>query len=107
MSVGCPRCGRSLPSGAVSCACGAVFAQTGVATASATPLPVDTTGLSEGATFSTAALTGELSQTSAPTIGEAVRVERRTIGPAGSSAGPLQIGQAFGPRYHILKLLGA
>jgi Flp pilus assembly protein TadD/predicted Ser/Thr protein kinase len=72
-------------------ACGAAFAQTTVATS--VVVPFDTTGLPPGATFGATTSLG----TAAPTGGE----------PSIPTAGPLRVGQAFGQRYHIIKLLGA
>ena len=88
----CPRCGQlsSVVSGRCA-ACGAAFAQTTVATS---VVPFDTTGLPPGATFGATTAAG----TAAPTGGDV---------PAAPVAGPLRVGQAFGPRYHIIKLLGA
>ena len=88
----CPRCGQlsSLVSGRCA-SCGAAFAQTTVATG---VVPFDTTGLPPGATFGATTSSG----TAAPTGGDV---------PSAPIAGPLRVGQAFGPRYHIIKLLGA
>jgi tetratricopeptide (TPR) repeat protein len=68
-------------------------------------IPIDTTGLPPGATFG--AMTG-VGTVAAPgaTIEVAVTVEAARV--AGSKVdGPLKVGQAFGPRYHIIQLLGA
>jgi len=86
-------------------ACGAAFAQT-VATG---VLPVDTTGLPPGATFG-ATVSGTSEQTADPFGGT---TSLGTSAPTGGdslpipTAGPLKVGQAFGPRYHIITLLGA
>jgi tetratricopeptide (TPR) repeat protein/predicted Ser/Thr protein kinase len=73
-------------------ACGAAFAQTAVATS--VVVPFDTTGLPPGATFGATTSLG----TAAPTGGDTTSTP---------IAGPLRVGQAFGSRYHIIKLLGA
>ena len=93
----CPVCGRSSSLQLGRCAaCGAAIAQTMVVTG---VVPFDTTGLPPGATFGA---TLEISATT--TAG--------TAAPTGPSAlpiptaSPLKVGQAFGPRYHIIKLLG-
>jgi eukaryotic-like serine/threonine-protein kinase len=99
----CPRCGRSTTASAGRCtACGAAFAPAGVATG---VIAVDTTGLPPGASFgATTGLAGATAETgTAPTADVAT-------GPAGpgirSGAGPLRVGQSFGPRYHVIKVLG-
>jgi serine/threonine protein kinase/tetratricopeptide (TPR) repeat protein len=57
-------------------------------------IPFDTTGLPAAATFgASTALTGATAGTSADALPK--------------EAGPLKVGQSFGPRYHIIKLLGA
>src|ERR671936_156084 len=98
----CPRCGGSVPVSVGRCpACGAALVENTVATG---VIPIDTTGLPPGATFGVATSVGTVG-VPAETIEVAV-----TIGPTRierpKSGGPLNVGQAFGPRYHILKLLG-
>ena len=72
-------------------------------------LPVDTTGLPPGATFGEAGI-GTSEQTADPFGGT---TSLGTSAPTGGdtlsipTVGPLRVGQAFGPRYHIIKLLGA
>src|SRR5262245_2423340 len=97
----CPRCRQSIPVSVGRCpACGAALVANTVATGD---IPVDTTGLPPGATFG--AVTGLGTVVPADTIEVAV-----TGGPKEpdrpKSGGPLNVGQAFGPRYHIIKLLG-
>ncbi|PYQ81862.1 MAG: hypothetical protein DMG03_18935, partial [Acidobacteria bacterium] len=67
-------------------------------------VPFDTTGLPPGAIFG--AMTG-LGTVAAPgaTIEVAVTVDATGI-ESPKAAGPLKVGQAFGPRHHIIKLLG-
>ena len=65
--------------------------------------PIDTTGLPPGATFGASSVLG-------PTVGQTID-EGPTMGEtlAGDSSlryGPLRVGQGFGPRYHIIKVLG-
>src|SRR3954468_3563329 len=89
----CPTCGLSMPAAGVCSTCGSRDGETYLATG---VLSLDTTGLPPGATrgpgiASTDELTGN---DSAP-----ASVPRR--------AGPLHVGQSFGPRYHVIKLLGA
>src|SRR2546425_3366049 len=95
----CPFCGQSSSLASGRCiACGAAFAQTSVTTG---VVPFDTTGLPPGATFgaTVGAPTGETTSFgTAQTGAEAA---------APAAAGPLKVGQSFGPRYHIIKLLGA
>src|SRR5262245_42099628 len=110
----CPRCGKSTPASANSCrACGAAFAQTNVVT---DVVPFDTTGLPPGATFgASAGSTAE--STAGSTVGVQTTVHGTSQGTSQSggseppmvpsAAGPLKVGQSFGPRYHIIKLLGA
>jgi hypothetical protein len=80
-----------------------VLAQASVATADV--IPIDTTGLPPGATFgATVGVEHDLTTfdpatgtgTGTGELGE-VAARRR---------GPLTVGQAFGPRYHIIRLLG-
>jgi len=74
-------------------------------------VPIDTTGLPPGATFGasrpreTAAET--LGATTVETMGAAVTaaVAGQIVHGAGAG-GPLKVGQPFGPRYHIINLLG-
>ena len=102
----CSSCGRSSSLSSGRCpACGAAFAQTTVATG---VVPFDTTGLPPGASFG-ATISPATGQddlfggttslgTAAPTGGDT---------PPIPTAGPLKVGQAFGARYHVIKLLGA
>src|SRR5436190_22090181 len=97
----CPRCGKSMPASVNQCrACGAAFAQTNIAT---DVVPFDTTGLPPGATFGASAASTAGGQTTV--------YSTATAGPeppmVPAAAGPLKVGQSFGPRYHIIKLLGA
>src|SRR5262245_25707551 len=96
----CPRCGRSTTVSAGRCtSCGAALAQASIATG---VIPLDTTGLPPGASFG--ASTG-LVQGSAPTV-EAPTSVRVPSTDTSATIGPLRIGQSFGPRYHVIKLLG-
>jgi tetratricopeptide (TPR) repeat protein len=67
-------------------------------------IPIDTTGLPPGATFGVATSVGTVG-VPADTIEVAVTVRPTRIGRP-KSGGPLIVGQAFGPRYHIINLLG-
>jgi len=82
----CSRCGQSTsPVSAAHCSsCGAAFALSAVATII---VPADTTGLPPGATFGA-------------TVAD-------DTAPSPQLGGPLRVGQSFGPRYHVIKLLGA
>src|SRR5580765_6442762 len=102
----CPRCGQNSPVSAGRCsACGTTFGPTTVAI-----VPIDTTGLPPGATFGSFTISGAdgtldpesvLGTIGAGvTIGETIGAERT------ASGGPLQVGQSFSPRYHIIKVLG-
>jgi tetratricopeptide (TPR) repeat protein len=102
----CARCGQVTAVLAGRCsACGAAFPQLTVA---AGVIPIDTTGLPPGATFGAATGLGTIDGTAALTSG-VLDVTEGGAGPqpASRTAGPLHVGQAFGPRYHIIKLLGA
>src|SRR6266850_7774856 len=103
----CPFCGESSSLASGRCtACGAAFAQTSIATG---VVPFDTTGLPPGASFG-ATINGTAEPTADPFGGT---TSLGTGAPTGGdtppipTAGPLKAGQAFGPRYHIIKLLGA
>src|SRR3954470_9015382 len=89
----CPTCGLSMSAAGVCSTCGSRDGETYLATG---VLSLDTTGLPPGATrvpglASTDAITSH--------EGAPASLPRR--------AGPLHVGQSFGPRYHIIKLLGA
>src|SRR5262252_359594 len=96
----CPGCGRATTVSKGRCiSCGVAFAQTSIATG---VIPIDTTGLPPGATFG--ASTG-LAQGTAATIEAPPRVRVPPIDTS-TTLGPLHVGQSFGPRYHVIKLLG-
>ncbi len=105
--MNCPRCGHSIPATAVRCPdCGVELPQTGVAV---DVIPFDTTGLPPGATFgpSSFSLRGMADGTTMANPLEA----GPTMGAEGAPdeaapVGPLRVGQSFGPRYHIIKVLG-
>src|SRR5581483_7488417 len=108
----CPRCGRSTSIDTGRCTnCGQSLKDSGVVTLA---IPIDTTGLPPGATFGstatgTSGATGTVGATG--TIGATAGGDA-TIASTGQTAhhaeaGPLKVGQSFGPRYHIIKLLGA
>ncbi len=120
----CPRCGQSLIADAGHCSvCGAAVTRAGVAT---DIMAADTTGLPPGATRGgvTGGVTGDVTLDVAGglaiTVGPATQMGiGLTVTRAGTSAettspdaptreatGPLQVGQSFSPRYHIIKLLG-
>ncbi|MBZ5559819.1 MAG: protein kinase [Acidobacteriia bacterium] len=74
-------------------------------------IPIDTTGLPPGGTFAPT-ISGPTNPMTAPTLGDAATIgPTPTMGGTGvaahKEAGPLKVGQSFGPRYHIIKLLGA
>src|SRR5690242_15294302 len=91
----CPTCGQSTNPAGVCSVCG-----TGGDTSLATDvLALDTTGLPPGATR-------------VPGVGhaDAATGTATSTGPVpsgGRTKGPLHVGQSFGPRYHVIKLLGA
>lgn len=118
--MACPRCGHSLPADAGRCsACGAAVARAGVV---ADVMATDTTGLPPGATRggATGGLTGEVTRLpSDATFGgvtggltvtrtgtSAETVVTSPDAPSRPATGPLRVGQSFGPRYHIIKVLG-
>src|SRR3989475_3648436 len=105
----CPRCGSSTSLDASRCTvCGATFAQTSVATGL---IVIDTTGLPPGASFGASSggisggTTGDAA-TGAATAGAGADGTTGLDSPSKPAEGPLKAGQAFGPRYHIIKLLG-
>ena len=130
----CPRCGEALSANGARCRCGSLAEPTvltGVVPFDATGLPHGVNfGASTGLTGVTR-LEPDASRASpfgdSPTAPHGDRTAA-TIGDAGTlggqsniadaatvagqtrsarDAGPLKIGQSFGPRYHIIKLLGA
>ena len=85
----CPQCGRELPATEERCpACGTQLPRPSPPPAAATGAPT-----SAGQTATASGFT-------APSGGTETRLPL-------SSGGPLAVGQAFGPRYHIIRLLGA
>jgi eukaryotic-like serine/threonine-protein kinase len=102
----CPRCGNAVPADGSRCTvCGAAFAQSSIATQY---VPIDTTGLPPGATFGASVPDHEASATVMGSVADAATMEATgDVGTRPTMAGRLTVGQAFGPRYHIIKLLGA
>src|SRR5438445_1089264 len=98
----CPRCGQAGEFDNGRCAvCGAVSAGAGVA---AGVIQIDTTGLPPGSTFgATIGATGDVMTIDPAATGTGTG-ELGEV--AARKTGPLIVGQAFGPRYHIIKLLG-
>src|SRR6187551_3552237 len=89
----CSTCGQSTNAAGVCSVCG-----TGGDTSLATGvLAFDTTGLPPGATRMPGNASTDLATGDGSSTGPAIPVRR----------GPLHVGQSFGPRYHIIKLLGA
>jgi eukaryotic-like serine/threonine-protein kinase len=97
--MNCPRCGRPTSVDTGRCTrCGASLSESAVVTS---VLALDTTGLPPGATFGASTglgTTGVVPGTDA-TAGTG-------ISSLPAAVGPLRVGQSFGPRYHIIKLLG-
>jgi eukaryotic-like serine/threonine-protein kinase len=114
----CPRCGTSTPGGGRCVRCGNPLEHATVATG---VIPIDTTGLPAGATFERATTLGAapattLGDTGAVGATRAIDPSLATTGVSGTGdvvaapsvvTGPLSVGHSFGPRYHIIKLLGA
>src|SRR6476659_1176943 len=96
----CARCGSTSAVDRGRCAtCGAELSGAVVVT---TEMPIDTTGLPPGATRNRTidpADDESFTGTSGATIA-------RSAAAAPANHGPLRVGQAFGSRYRILKLLG-
>jgi tetratricopeptide (TPR) repeat protein len=66
---------------------------------------IDTTGLAPHTTFGpTASLNPTTGGAATHSTGEPGTAD--IVSAAGAAEGPLKVGQAFGPRYHIIKLLG-
>jgi tetratricopeptide (TPR) repeat protein len=110
----CPRCGQVSSVHAGRCtACGATLAPaalTGVITVEPAGVTGDPTLAIAGGTFD--APTGSASDaapasdasSSNGTAGTAATAEVGAVAPTAS--GPLNVGQSFGPRYHIIRILG-
>src|SRR5438093_2864289 len=97
----CPRCGQSTPLTVGRCpACGIALPHAAVAVA---VIPVDTTGLPPDAGFGTSLG----SAADAVTFGQTAATAATGVNVPAATAGPLKVGQSFGPRYHVIKLLGA
>ena len=100
----CPRCGQATPDSSGRCAaCLAIFAGTTLATGVVNE-PVDP---SPAGMFPSTGLNtfGAADGTAAATSGVPGTADLAASGAAAS--GPLKVGQSFGSRYHIIKLLGA
>jgi tetratricopeptide (TPR) repeat protein len=97
----CPHCGHSSAVDSGCCArCGAPFPRTSVLTYET---PIDTTGLPPGADFGASTPVGP---STLPTS-DAMATIASEPSAAAVQHGPLRVGQAFGPRHHIIKMLGA
>src|SRR5215470_17282031 len=102
----CPRCGQSTSSvSAPRClSCGEAFVSSAIATV---VIPADTTGLPPGATFG-ATVAHAVGATLGATIPDGQAASSPPAEPQSAQAGgQLRVGQSFGPRYHVIKLLGA
>ena len=104
----CPRCAYSTAASIGRCpACGATFADRAVVTLDS---PVVTTGLPTPATAAAPTTLNKGTTTMGPTVGAEPTVDRAigvtTRGLGALAGGALRAGRAFGPRYHIIKLLG-
>jgi len=100
----CPRCAHSttVPTGCCP-ACGAIYPDGSVVTLDT---PIDTTGLPPTATAAPSTRLNGGTTTIGPTVAA------DTINPATAAdaahvpGGALRVGQSFGSRYHIIKVLG-
>lgn len=98
----CPHCGHSSAVNSGWCArCGLTSSGTSVLTYAG---PIDTTGLPAGAAEISGA--ASVAPNTLPTGDSAATIASE---PASSSVqhGPLTVGQSFGPRHRIMKMLGA
>ena len=109
----CPRCGEVASLHAGRCtACGALLAGatlSGVVTVEPDGgVTGDPRGLAHDGTFDGAAGSTSSNPAAAPdvssTAGTAATAEVGAVPPTAS--GPLNVGQSFGPRYHIIRILG-
>jgi tetratricopeptide (TPR) repeat protein/predicted Ser/Thr protein kinase len=93
----CATCGTETPADFDSCpSCGVQFG-------TSTPTTFSPTSISEAATVLPVPV-ATISVTELPTRGPAVGTP--VSGAQAATAGPLRLGQEFGPRYRVLKLLG-
>src|SRR5262252_696593 len=101
----CPRCGQSTSSvSAARCSsCGTAFGLSTIATV----VHADTTGLPPGATFGATIDAGGMTMAAGATIDSGTAVSPPATGESRQPGAPLRVGQSFGPRYHVIKLLGA
>src|SRR5262245_61263744 len=103
----CHSCGINMPAGVSVCpsCAGANATQPVVETTTA----VDTTGLPAGAPAGAVGATSGVTRGVAATAwltGGDTAAGTLDVGHLPSSVGPLAPGQTFGPRYHIIRLLG-
>src|SRR5688500_13875418 len=94
----CPTCGLSTNAAGACSSCGSVAGAPSVAMG---VVPLDTTGLPPGAHRHVATSVTDLPTSDGTATGTSpsLSVPRRP--------GPRHVGQSFGPRYHIIRLLGA
>jgi eukaryotic-like serine/threonine-protein kinase len=92
----CPNCGQATNAGGHCSTCGSIEDATVLATG---VLTLDTTGLPPGATRHAPTAITEL-----PTGDLTIALSTPS---SAERKNPLHVGQSFGPRYHIIKLLGA
>lgn len=98
--MACPRCDSAIAERSGPCpVCGTASGQGGVATVA---IPVDTTGLPPGATFGASPGPGD----PAATMDDSLAMTRLADPQHSAGAGPLEVGQRLGARYHVLKVLG-
>ena len=69
-------------------------------------VPIDTTGLPPGATFGASTGPGVAGGTNEETVGAGTTIGAGAAREGAPSGGPLSVGQAFSPRYHVIKVLG-
>src|SRR5262245_22836003 len=99
----CPRCAHSTTVPTSRCpACGATYADGGVVTLDT---PIDTTGLPPTATAAPSTRLDGGTTTIGPTVA-ADTVNGSGADAAHATGGALRVGQSFGSRFHIIKVLG-
>jgi len=105
----CPRCGHSSVDAHGRCVICAASRADAIAGAVETTGPVAPGGAAFPSTVGTHAADpfggGTTRETTGAPTGAADTAD--LVAEAAASAGPLKLGQAFGPRYHVIKLLGA
>jgi tetratricopeptide (TPR) repeat protein len=109
----CPKCGSDTPAPGGRCTVCSASVSAEVAAAVLTPIP-ESPRVPEGATRqddllekTVAAPLGQVGHAASAADQDVTSVQEASATRPATGGGPLGVGQRFGPRYHVIKLLGA